>query len=231
MIPDRNKTEITHKVTDATYQWLDNHGFKPVETEVEMPYDPAHGKCWVANIAAVIVPTQTELINLKLVRRPPQWKYQSSNVGYREKREAWEAEYAEVSRRMTCLVEVKTSRGDFMGDRKWKLAPGTDLAWVAISQGVATVSECPEGWGVLVLSGDVMKQIRTPVPRRTTVEQHLSVIYDIAIRRDHRTRYAQQREQQKAWRVRMREDREERRSIYEPKKENRQPASPTPSSS
>lgn len=201
MIPDRNKTDLTHKITDAASQWLDNHGFKPVETEVCVPSAPTE-KGWIADLASVICPTQTELIELRFIKRPPQYRYGHRNEDYEERRAAWETEFKKVFRRMTCLVEVKTSRSDFIGDRKWKLTPPTDLAWIALSPGIATVEECPEGWGILVMRGDLINQVRVPTPRVSTVEEQLHVIYQIAIRRDHRTRYAQEREWQKEDRIR-----------------------------
>jgi hypothetical protein len=204
VIPDRNKTELTHKITDAAFQWLDNHGFKPVETEVGMPWSTngENQKGWIADLSAVIDPTQTELINLRSCKRPPQYRYGHKNEGYDERRAAWETEYKKVFRLMTCLVEVKASRSDFIGDRKWKLTPPTDLAWIALAPGIATVDECPAGWGILVMRGEQIQQVRVPTPRVATVEEQLLVIYQIAIRRDHRQRYAAEREWQKEDRIR-----------------------------
>jgi len=65
---DRNKTDLTHAVTQAAMTWLDERGFKPVETEVEI----ARG--WVADLASAIFPTPTELINLKLIPHRPDWE-------------------------------------------------------------------------------------------------------------------------------------------------------------
>ena len=204
MIPDRNKTELTHKITDAAFLWLNNHGFKPVETEVGMPWctNGLNQKGWIADLASVVDPTQTELINLRLAKRPPQYRYGQKNEGYEVRQAAWKAEYTKVYRRMTCLVEVKTSRGDFMGDRKWKMIPPTDLAWIAMAPGIATVEECPEGWGILTMRGDQLQQVRVPTPRVATTEEQLFVIYQIAIRRDHRERYKSEREWQKEDRIR-----------------------------
>jgi hypothetical protein len=187
MIADRNKSELTHKVTDATYQWLDIHGFKPVETEVQVT------NYWIADLAGVIVPTQTELIEMKMLARRP--KYNS--LGEAE----WRTARKLLTRRMTCLVEVKTSRSDFIGDKKWKLTPPTDLAYLAVPPGMLKDEEWPVGWGILELRDSCMVQKRIPVPRVASVEECLDVVYQIGIRRDHRTRYAEHRQEQKEWRV------------------------------
>lgn len=201
MLADRNKSSLTHDVTEAAHQWLDNHGFKPVETEVYCGHD--HGKGWYADIAAVIAPTQTELIELKYIPRPPRYEYgkNKNNDTYRERRDAWEALLRPIHRTMTCLVEVKTSRADFRGDWKWKVVPPTDVAYLAVPPGMVKDVEVPEGWGILELRGDLVCQIKRPVPREATLRQHFTVVYNIAVRRDHRTRYADQRESQKRERI------------------------------
>ena len=186
MIPDRNKSELTHKVTDAAYRWLDIHGFKPVETEVQV--SPG----WCADLAGVIVPTQTELIEMKLLKRRPRYGTPEENE--------WNNALRSMRRRMTCLVEVKTSRSDFIGDKKWQKEPPTDLAYLAIPAGMVKESERPRGWGVLELHGEEMKQTQIPFVG-DAVENHADVIYQVAIRRDHRTRYAEHRQEQKEWRV------------------------------
>lgn len=202
MIPDRNKSELTHKVTEATSQWLDNHGFKPVETEVQV------SNSWIADLAGAIDPTQTELIDMRFVPRPPRYEYGGKkNDTYRERREVWEANFKPWFRQMTCLVEVKTSRGDFLNDKKWKATPPTDIAFIAMPSGMMKTTEWPDGWGVIELRGDLAVKMRNPVPRVATAEEQLKVIYSIAIRRDHRTRYAQDREQQKEQRIEQAEHR------------------------
>ena len=196
-LADRNKTALTHIVTQAARQWLENHGFKPVESEVYMPPASVEEKGWIADLAAVIAPTQTELIEMKMIPRPPRWKYKGDNTHYEPQRYAWEKLYKPLDRLMTCLVEVKTSRPDFRGDRKWKMTPPTDLAYLATPPGIVSREEWPEGWGILELRGQVVAQLRVPTARMATPEQHFSVVYQLAICCDHRTRRADMREQQK----------------------------------
>jgi hypothetical protein len=209
---DRNKSELTHDVTHATATWLEERGFKPVETEVPMPWAVREDKPetgWIADLAAVLCPTQTELINLKLLRRAPPWiRYDEGfnelppNTNYA----AWSAERESLIRIMTCLVEVKTTRSDFCGDRKWTAALPTDLAYLAVPRGLITPEEWPAGWGILEHSDNGIRQRRPPTPGITTTEQQRDVILSIAVRRDHHTRYARWRELQKEQRIRQSED-------------------------
>lgn len=187
---DRNKTPLTHDVTASTVAYLEARGFKPVETEVQV----CDG--WCADIAGVICPTQTELIDMKLLAPRPNWKAPT------EKHEMWQTAYGLLDRVMTCLVEVKTSRGDFNGDRKWKSSPPVDLAYIAVPKGIIRPEEWPGGWGVLEYSDGGLKRLRNPIPAVATIEQHRDVILSIAVRRDHHTRYARWRELQKEQRIR-----------------------------
>lgn len=197
---DRNKSPITHEVTDAVAVWLDAHGFKPVETEVPMVAG------WVADLAAVICPTRTELIALQLIKRPPSWNEIHS---LKTKRRTWDADVYKawqgtldaLRRTMTCLVEVKTSRADYCGDKKWTLTPPTDLAFVAFPRGLVKPEEWPAGWGILEFHDGAIKRLRAPTPQVTADSQQRDVILSIAIRRDHHTRYARFREQQKEQRL------------------------------
>lgn len=196
---DRNKTTLTHDVTHAASRWLEERGFKPVETEVSVCAG------WCADLAGVIVPTMTELIELKFLRRQPRWKYVRGKIPIYESPEriAWETAYKRMDRTMTALVEVKTSRGDFRGDRKWKLIPPTDLAYVAVPAGMVKREECPASWGVLEFHAGNVRCIQTPIPFVSTLEQQFGVVLSIAVRRDHHTRHER-------WREYLREERVER---------------------
>jgi hypothetical protein len=178
LMEDRNKTELTRAVTAAAVRYLDERGFKPIETEVPIC------DSWVADVAGVISPTMTELVELKLLRRKPGYR----NHGYDE----WWKEAKKTQRLMTMLVEVKTSRADFRGDRKWTMPLPTNLAYVAIPKDLAIgMDEMPANWGVLEYSekADCMRCLRPPAVAEVTIEQQLSVVVDIAVRRDHDTRY------------------------------------------
>ena len=178
LFDDQNKTEITKQITAATCFWLDERGCKPVETEVFVGFG------WVADVASVVCPSNTELQDLKLIRRAPKWSK-------RAEREAWESEVKAIACMMTVIVEVKTSRGDFMGDRKWTAPPMADLSWVAAPVGLITDSERPQGWGILEYSEarDCMIQRCPPQVRTTTNEQQRNLIHAVACRRDNQTRY------------------------------------------
>jgi hypothetical protein len=197
---DRNKTGITHEVTLAASQWLNAKGFKPVETEVPVE------EGWVADLAGVIVPTQTELIDLKLLKRPPSWNERHSLITKRRIWDAdtyavWRKELEALSRTMTCLVEVKTSRADFRGDRKWTSTIPTDLAFLAVPKGLVTSEEWPAGWGILEYEDGSITRRRAPALATVATEQQLGVVLSIAIRRDHHTRYARWREYQREERI------------------------------
>lgn len=138
MIDDRNKSDLTKQVTAAALMYLDERGCKPIETEVGV----ASG--WVADIAAVLDPTITELVALKLLKRQPRY----GCPGYKE----WDTQVRQVHRFMTALVEVKVSRSDFSGDQKWTLPLPTNLAYLAFPKGLITESEYPAGWGLLEYS-------------------------------------------------------------------------------
>ena len=198
---DLNKSPLTCDVTSAVALWLDGMGFKPVETEVGMPWVVENEKGWIADLAGVIFPTQTELINLKLLSRSP--KYYLSNGFFGNPDEEykpnpayteWAKERDTKQRLMTCLVEVKTTRADFLGDRKWNLPLPTDLAYLAYPKGLVDHSEWPAGWGILEFHDNSIRQRRFPFPGQTTSEQQRDVILSIAVRRDHHTRYARHRE-------------------------------------
>lgn len=178
LFEDQNKTELTKMVTAAACFWLDERGCKPVETEVSI----AQG--WIADLAGVVCPSNTELQELKLIRRAPKWDRRSD-------REAWEIDAAAMSWMMTVIVEVKTSRGDFVGDRKWTAAHLADLCWIAAPAGLIGESERPEGWGILEYSQtrDCMISRRNPQLHMTTPEQQRNLIHAVAVRRDNHTRY------------------------------------------
>lgn len=186
MIDDRNKTALTKSVTAAALSYLDERGCKPIETEVPICTG------WVADLAGVLSPTQTELVLLKLIKRRPQY----NQPGYRE----WYEMAQATQKLMTVIVEVKTSRSDFAGDRKWTMDCPSNLAYLAIPNDlVVGPEEFPNGWGVLSYSAasSSVRCIRIPKCHEITVDQQLGVVLQVAIRRDNNTRYARLRELQR----------------------------------
>lgn len=170
MILDRNKTELTHAVTKATVAWLEDRGCKPLESEVPIQAG------WIADLGGVLAPTLTELRKLKFITSRPHWK--NSNC------EAWYQHAYSLQRVMTCLVEVKTSRSDFVGDKKWKLPIPTDVAYLAVPHGLVSPAEWPEDWGILeyIESSDHMRCVRVPALLSAAVEMQRDVILSIAVR-------------------------------------------------
>jgi hypothetical protein len=180
LFDDQNKTELTKQITAATCFWLDERGVKPAETEVTVAFIG-----WIADIAGVLCPTETELQTLKLIRRKPKWKKPQ------EERDTWQRDADALNRMMTVIVEVKTSRNDFRGDKKWTMEPPADLCWVAAPAGLIAEAERPKGWGLLEYSEkrDCMISRCVPEIRTTTAEQQRNLIHAVACRRDNHTRY------------------------------------------
>ena len=191
---DKNKTPLTHKITAVAVDHLDLMGFKPVETEVPV----ADG--WVADVASFIYPTPTEAKKLKLIEGRSQ-------------------EYHELQFRhgpmLTALVEVKISRSDFTKDEVRKFSnpyPPAHLCYLAYPTGLLDEEEIPAGWIGLVMSKNGERLIK--VCRSWSIKvypQHPGDVADfiaqIAIRRDHRTRYKALRELRRAHNARETNDR------------------------
>lgn len=194
---DRNKTEDTHALTQSVAQWLDDHGAKPVETEVPV------ARKWIADMAGAIHPTQTECIELKLLKRRPSVRMVRTNVGFgpSEEYQEWNKQVRALTKPMTLLVEIKTTRADFRGDRKWTAKPVANLMWVATPAGLLKDGELPEGWGLLELGPRGLKQVAAPTVHQVTLKEQLDVILAVAVRRDHHTRYARLKSYQQADRL------------------------------
>lgn len=203
---DRNKTELTHNITRQVALWLDSAGFKPVETEVGV------ADRWIADVAGVGCLTPTELIDLKLIRRKPKWKYGGGNLfntdvdnsGFDAAMKEWNELYATFPGRLTVTVEVKTSVGDYRGDRKWTVAEWpTNLCYVALPYGMIPQHQWPRGWGVIEFTpeGDRIRKVYAPKVQAVSVEKQLNVVHAIAETRDHKTRYERLRELQKTIRL------------------------------
>jgi hypothetical protein len=195
---DRNKTELTQNITRQVALWLNGKGFKPVETEVGV------AKAWVADVAGVCCPTQTELIGLRLIGRSPRWRSGGDQTLQQAALDAWRATMAAIPSPLTAAVEVKTSIGDFRGDRKWTAAEWpTNLCYVAMPANMIPREQWPDGWGVILFSknGTTIRNVFPPRWRSMAAEQSLKVVLALAVRRDHATRYARVREFQKQVRI------------------------------
>lgn len=94
-------------------------------------------------------------------------------------------------------------------DRKWTLPAAADLSIVAVPSALSslTVAHVPEPWGVCQVTKQGVRVMRWPKLSPVTTEQRLRLVYGIAIRRDHRTRYAALRDSQKQARVRDNQER------------------------
>lgn len=178
---DRNKTDLTRKVTAAAHTFLSERGFKPAETEVPV------SDGWCADVAGVLSPTRSEATTLKLIPA------KSKRIDYAQREEA----YRLLPRILTGLVEVKTSRGDFTRDKKWLLPSPVSLKWLAVPGGMIREEEWPTGWGIIECSpenGTVRRCVRPAPLVCVPTEDVLHVMYNVAVRCDHRVRYARHRE-------------------------------------
>jgi hypothetical protein len=200
-MPDANKTDLTRRITTAAATWLDQRGFRPVETEVPVIQG------WVADLAGLCYPTPTEAQSLKLIDKKPRYpdcpgrfgvdseEYRLGMKEYRLALDEWERTYTALSAPMTAIVEVKASPVDLAQDTKWGRQLPAHLVYLAIPPSLACDESLDARWGILVLtaSGDVRLH-RPPQVNDVAPEQTLGVVCQIAMRRDNFTRHARFRE-------------------------------------
>lgn len=202
-MPDRNKSELTQNLTRLVALWMDAKGFKPVETEVGV------ARKWIADVAGVCVPTQTELVELKLLPPPPAWNWPHwppSKEDEAKRNEAWSRFYTareKAPRILTALVEVKTSRDDFRNDTKWTRPWPVNLCYLAIPDKMIDPAQWPKGWGVLLFTRDGTRLRRAHRGDLHDIgfQDQLWTVLSLAQRRDNVTRYARMREWEKEVRL------------------------------
>lgn len=186
---DANKTELTKRVTNAAVLWLEERGFRPVESEVTV----ARG--WCADLAGFAYLSRTEAKNLKLFPPWPKRRPTESDEDHHHAVDAWNGLWDQLPSPITAAIEVKTSINDFKRDRKFKLDPPVHLLFLAMPRGLVGLPAIDERWGVLAYDekGN-LKRVRPSKLNESTIEQVLRVVVDIAMRRDNHTRYERLRE-------------------------------------
>ena len=175
-IPDRNKTEITLRITESAAEWLRTIGAKAIETEV------CAGPKWISDLAAFWVPTPSEAIYAKLLPKKPRW--QTSHIEYRLWRESFEA----LPNPITIIHEVKTSNADFKRDTKWNRESIADLQVLSYLKGIISIEQIPDKWWGLEHSesGNLIA-IRKRAPlNNVTDKQRLLLISNLADRQHNR---------------------------------------------
>lgn len=197
---DANKTELTKQLTAAAVLWLEERGFRPVESEV-----PVCGG-WVADLASFCYPSRTEAQRLKLLDRRPQYNKGGDFEIHCHKMNAWKKRFERIPSPLTAIVEVKTSAADFKKDvlRKFKWPTRSNLSFVAVPASMNTPAlgdSIGEHWGILVLdAAGRVRAKRIPNLRIQGLEETLRLVAAIALRRDAFTRYERSREFQRQWR-------------------------------
>lgn len=186
---DRNKTDLTHDLTEASARWLASIGAKCQETEV-----PA-GPKWISDLAAFWSPTPTEATLEKLIPRAKRYPYgESAEVidEWKQHHEHRRHAYSALPKFITIIVEVKSTRDDFHRDRR--VVDGkfyrrmADIQAIASPKGLLKPSEIPAGWWYVEhdMGGEVANVHRGSLVI-TTIEDRLELIASIAERRHNRT--------------------------------------------
>lgn len=187
---DRNKSELTHRVTDAAELYLAVRGCKPIAPEVFIPSNLRKASevttGWIADLAALLNPTQTECIMLKLIGRRPEYKNTERIL-------EWQRKLETMQRLSAVIVEVKTSRSDFNCDWKWNQAIPATMAYLAIPAGIIKQVEWPDGWGILeYIEGRQCVICRRPPTIQVPIDDSMMkwFIYAVAIRKENILQYA-----------------------------------------
>lgn len=188
---DRNKTNLTHRITALSMIYLKHRGFSPIETEVSVENG------WIADIASFCTPNMTETSRLRL--------RSISRFGLKEL-DSGEIRFC-YGPLLTAIVEVKISRNDFLKDKERKFS-GTfpaHLCYLAYPKDMLDENEIPRGWMVLEMTknGAQIRKRHWTWPQ--VHPQHPGIVAEfiaaVAIRCDRRTRYATNRAIMKMYRA------------------------------
>jgi hypothetical protein len=186
---DRNKTDLTHDVTEGAAKWLASIGAKCIETEVPV------GPKWIADIAAFWSPTPTEATAKKLIPRAKTYPYGQTTAAvqaWHEHHDMRVAAYRALPQIITIIVEVKTTRADFkretLAEGKFNRPRVADVHIMATPYSLIKMSECPSGWLDLIFTHyDECVPIQNMIVTESAINQKLKMVAAIAERRHNRT--------------------------------------------
>lgn len=186
---DRNKTDLTHRITALAMIYLENCGFKPIETEV-----PISG-FGVIDIGSFCYPTETECRRLRLTN---QRKYGLESQQYSEI-------IFDYGHLLTTAIEVKVARSDFLKDVDCKFSQWpASLCYIAFPHGMIEEGELPSGWLGLEMDSKGYRLNRRYWNCPMVHPQHPGNMADfiaaIAVRAHYRTAYSRQRTMMKMYR-------------------------------
>lgn len=144
-------TGLTKRIEAAAQLWLATRGFKPVEREISV------GPSWRADVAGVCSPTRTDAERLRLIPRRRRRGAVEQDYLRREER------YSDLPPIITAIVEVKTSRGDFAKDRKWRAASPVHMRILSVPSGLIRDELLPLDWWILEHSRTgTVRRLRRP---------------------------------------------------------------------
>ena len=197
---DRNKSELTHAVTACAMIFLENRGFKPIETEV---FAIGFG---IVDIGGACTPSPTDTKKLRLSNAE---KYGC------EKTDIYNHIQFRYGPILTAAIEVKVTRQDFLKDvgnkfqsrkeRGDKYIYPAHLCYLAFPKGLIEEHEIPMGWMGLEMDSSGSRLLRKywtyPEIHPQNPGDLVWYIMSLAIRADYRTRYARQRIMMKMYRA------------------------------
>lgn len=192
MIANLNQSALHNEIQIYIQSWFREHGFKPVETELEIT------KGWKADVAGVIIPTPTECQKLKVVeRKPPPLDYAeiiNPNTTEEQKQEIydqhdreyqeWHKKVSHVPYMMTAICEVKVSKEDYRKDivRKFSKTPAC-LNFIAYPKGLLNCSELPNGWFGLERILPTRYKLHPGIYFEKSKEEMFDMVYGILIKK------------------------------------------------
>lgn len=195
---DKNKTELTHKITALASFYLDSIGCKPIETEVPL----SNGQR--IDIGSFTYPTMSELKKSKLLKKI----ISEECLADYKKAELFKYRYGGI---LTIGVEVKITLSDFKRDldkkydfKLWGLCLPTHLSYLAFPKSLESkIEKLNYMWGRIICSdnGERILKIIPPMINALHSYEIIDFIASVGIRRDHRTRYRAERDWWKSYRA------------------------------
>lgn len=191
-----NQTQEHDEIKLLAQGWFLEHGFKPVEFEVPVVSG------WIADLAGIIVPTATELQNLKLITRFKEpkfdrelWDNKEATIAHGMERgnlyRQWRENAESMMNISTMLCEVKISTADYRKDiiTKFNKTPAS-MNFLAYPKGLIKPENIPTGWFGLERIGEERLKFHVGTLYKKTYEEMFVTVFALSQRLHNKNQYA-----------------------------------------